>query len=626
MKNRENVILPPYDTALISEKIKDEEIKEIPGALNWNKNEVDPITFSVVMSRLDGIMSEMTATIISTARNPILYGAKDFSCTILDEHARVLSMHDCIPVHVGTMHFPLRFIIRMFPDDINEGDVFVNNASYAGNAHVGDWTMYCPIFFKGKFVVWAASKCHLVDNGAYVPSNVDPLAKDIYEEAIHFPGVKLCKNHEPIPEMVRFMGYNFRYSRQWYGDFLAQLGSLWVAESRVIDLCERFGYDVVRNCFAEALVHGDKIMTQEIKKLPKITVEEQMLGEAFENFCPEGLDLKMKLSIDPDEALITIDYSEMPDQLDWGYNLTYATCTSSARQGTLPMLSSDLPTNDGVLEHIKVIMRDGSMIGNPTWPVGTSAATIGICDETTNLVFKTWAKAIPERGLAGLGEYNAANGFGSGIDKRTGEGYTHTYYLAASGGGATEGYDGLPHMFGHCIMGNMGYEFIETFELATPLIVWDTYPVPDSGGAGKWMGGVGVAHKVQPRDHEKLLIYFGCGHTCAAFGLFGGEPGAVARHHIIDCETGEIVEHLPNAGHSPCGPNQMWEAMTGGGGGFGDPLERDPDAVRHDARDGFITLKAAKEKYGVVLNTEPELFEVDYKETEKLRENIRKNR
>ena len=201
---QQEIILPPYNIKMVAEEIRDEEIEDIPGALETGKVEVDPVIFSVVYARIEGIMSEMTETILATARNPILFGAKDFTCTLLDAAARVLSMFDCIPVHVGTMSPPLRFVIRAFKDDIHEGDVFLNNASYAGNAHVGDFTMFAPIFYKGKFVAWAASKCHLLDIGGHKPTSMDPSAKDIYEEGMHFPGVRLCRDHKMIPDLIRF--------------------------------------------------------------------------------------------------------------------------------------------------------------------------------------------------------------------------------------------------------------------------------------------------------------------------------------------------------------------------------------------------------------------------------------
>jgi N-methylhydantoinase A/oxoprolinase/acetone carboxylase beta subunit len=156
-------------------------------------------------------------------------------------------------------------------------------------------------------------------------------------------------------------------------------------------------------------------------------------------------------------------------------------------------------------------------------------------------------------------------------------------------------------------MGNMGYEFIEIIELSAPVTLWGTYAITDSGGPGKWRGGVAVAHEVQPRDHDMRIISAATGHTCAPYGLFGGMPGAVADHWIIDHDTGKVAKHLENASDTICKPNQGWRAYTGGDGGFGDPLERDPEAVRDDARDGFVSLKAAKDVYGVAINTEPEL-------------------
>ena len=170
----------------------------------------------------------------------------------------------------------------------------------------------------------------------------------------------------------------------------------------------------------------------------------------------------------------------------------------------------------------------------------------------------------------------------------------------------------------------MGYEFIETTELATPQIVWGTWAVTDSGGPGKWRGGIAGGHRVQPVDHDMRIITGGTGHTCAPFGLFGGLPGAAADHWIIDHATGKVVKHLKNATDTICKSNQRWDAVTGGGGGFGDPLERDPEAVRDDVRDDFVSLEAARDIYKVVLNTEPELYEVDYPATDKLRAEAKK--
>jgi N-methylhydantoinase B len=479
--------------------------------------------------------------------------------------------------------------------------------------------MFAPIFHEGKFVVWAVSKCHLIDIGCPRPTSGDVYAKEVYQEGIHFPGVRVCKNHEMIPDIIRFLGYSIRYSKQWYGDFLAQLGSLWVAENRIKELCDRFDYETVKGCFEETLRYGERKMKEEISTFPAVTVEQEMTSEKLEEFCPDGVQLKVKLSIDPDKGLITFDYRDMPDQLQCSYNLTYATSRCSALQGTLPILDPAIPLNDGALDRIHVLVREGAVAGIPRWPAGTMLATTGFADTVSNLISKTWARVLPDRAIAGMAESSVAYADTSGVDPRTNEPYTHEYWLAAGAGGATEGYDGLPHIFSPSSQGNMGYEFIEILELAVPNIVWELFAITDSGGPGRWRGGASMGERIQPRDHEVFLMFDGTGYTNRTFGLFGGLPGSRDDHWIEDHETRELVKHLSAAGNTTVSPHQDWVALSSGGGGFGDPLERDPDAVRDDVRDGFVSLEAARDIYGVVIDTEPELYEVDAAATEELR-------
>ena len=612
------MLLPPFDPALMIDPLTDEEIGLVPGATDNGVENIDPVIFSVVYARLEGILSEMTETILTTARNPILYGAKDFTCTVMSPRAEVLSMHDCLPIHVGTMDPALRFVIRAFGADVHEGDVFVNNAPFAGNAHVGDWTMFAPIFHAGVLVAWAANKCHLIDLGAHIPGSVDHHAKDVYEEAMHFPGVRLCRDHEPIADLVRFLGHNIRFPQHWHGDFLAQLGSLWTAETRVKGLCDRFGTDIVKGCFTEALRYGERRMVEVISRLPAADVEVSMIGEVIEGFFPDGIPLKLRLKILPEEGRIEFDYTDMPDQQAFGYNLSFATARCSALQGTLPVLDSDIPNNDGALKRITVKLREGALAGIPRWPIGTSVATVALCDEVTNLVLKAWAEVLPAQAMAGMGEYCAANYIGSGRSA-AGEDYAHVFYLAASGGGATINHDGLPHMFGACIMGNMGYESIELVELARPLIVWETTAISDSGGAGEHRGAVGIRQRIQPRAHTMNIHYGGSGHTCAAFGMDGANAGAVATHWIEDAQSGRTLEALKNAGNTDVLDTHIWVADTGGGGGCGDPLARDPQAVLDDVIDGFVSRDGALADYGVVLQQGKLDFEIDVAATAALR-------
>ena len=207
---------------------------------------LDPIIFAVIKARIDGIINEMSEVLLRTSRNPILYAAKDFTNGILSHDAKLLTMTNSIPVHIYGLRNSLKAVVESFGDDVHSGDCFVNNSPYHGNNHVGDWSMFAPVFYEGELICWAAGLCHLIDTGAYRPTNLDSTAKDIYEEGIHFPPMRLIKDYKEIPDLIRFIKANFRYPEQWHGDFLAQVGSLWIGEQEVLKLCKKYGGKVMK--------------------------------------------------------------------------------------------------------------------------------------------------------------------------------------------------------------------------------------------------------------------------------------------------------------------------------------------------------------------------------------------
>lgn len=282
------------------------------------KEKLDPIIFAVIKARIDGIINEMSEVLLRTSRNPILYAAKDFTNGILSHDAKLLTMTNSIPVHIYGIRNSLKAVVESFGDDVRPGDCFVNNSPYHGNNHVGDWSMFAPVFYEGELICWAASLCHLIDTGAYKPTNLDSTAKDIYEEGIHFPPMRVIKDYKEIQDIIRFIKANFRYPEQWHGDFLAQVGSLWIGEQEVLKLCNKYTGRVMKQFQDELLDYGDRRMTEEVNRLPKgiWSIEDQF--EKIEPLAPEGLPLKVKVSIDPNHSTITFDLTEMPDQLPWG--------------------------------------------------------------------------------------------------------------------------------------------------------------------------------------------------------------------------------------------------------------------------------------------------------------------
>lgn len=589
------------------------------------KEKLDPVVFAVIKARIDGIIRQMAETILRTSRNPILNICKDFTCSILTHDAKLLTMVNSLPTHLLVLDSSLRHIVECYKGDIHPGDCFLNNDPYSGNSHVGDFTMFAPVFYRGELICWPASLCHLIDIGAPIPSSLTPLAKDVYEEGMHFPTVRIARDYKETPEIIRIIRANFRYSEQWHGDFLAQIGSLWKGEQETIKLCEKYGGDVIKQFQDEYLDYGDRRMAEEIRKLPKGTWSIEALSEKVEPVCPEGLLLKMKMSIDPDEAIITFDLTEMPDQLPWGLNLSEACSRGACIYGALPSLDPTLPRNDSVFRHFKFLLREGAVAGIPKWPASTSIATAEIADEVAHMVLLLWEQVELGRGHAGSGFEGAAIASASGIDfRRSNVPYGSMSFLAASGGGASKECDGWVNNFCVSDSGNLAVSSVELTELAVPQIIWELGIVRDSGGAGQWRGAPGTYHRVQPRRHTMTLIAFGIGHTDAPPGVAGGKAGSLHDHWKEKHATREKVEQFHNVGEYQVKEDEDWVCLANGGGGYGNPLERDPEAVRDDARDNIISVQAARDAYGVVLNTETELYEVDYKATEKLRVQLRK--
>jgi N-methylhydantoinase B len=343
--------------------------------------------------------------------------------------------------------------------------------------------------------------------------------------------------------------------------------------------------------------------------------------------APEGLLLKLKMSIDPDAAIITLDLTEMPDQLPWGYNLSQATSRGACILGSMPSLDPTLPRNDGVFRHFNILLREGAVAGIPRWPIGTSLATVSLCDEVSNMVFRIWEQVKPGLGHGSGGMINASASGTAGTDFRHGHApYGHFYFLAEGGGPASRGCDGWPCWIDNATMGNTYVESVELNELKVPNLIWECRIQTDSGGAGKWRGGPATCHRIQPRHQTITAVPYAVGHTSAPLGVAGGKAGCLADHWIEKHTTRAKVRQLRNVGIFQISEDEDWVVLDNGGGGYGDPLERDPKAVREDARNYIVSIEAARDEYGVILDTKPELYKVDYEATRKLRAQLKKER
>lgn len=591
------------------------------------KQKLDPIIFATLANRLDSVVREAMQTCIQTSRSAVIQ-ARDLSASVCDRQGRLVSIAQGLPIHVLTSNMAVEPIPKLF-DDIAPGDCFLNNSPFHGAGHHADYTFCTPVFFHGRLVFWVLLRVHQADTGAPEPTVYLPLAKDIYEEGLHWPCVRVQRDYKNLTDVLRIGLSNIRVPEQWFGDFASAVGSTRTAEKRLVALVERYGVDTTEQFIEEWLEYGSRRMAEEIKTLPQGTWENETTLDPLP-FAPEGITIGIKLTIDHENEEMVVDLTGNPDQFEAGINLTEATSKASVMEGIFWCLDPTLPHNSGAFDRVKFKLREGSIAGVPRFPVGTSVATDFTADRMACCAIALMAKVDPDKGGGEGGYVSLTEPVFSGKDPRRNDApYVDQMIIPgalAGGGPGVKGYDGwLTWMIGAC-MGNMWTTSVELWEKKYPQVVdCGAQIVHDSEGAGEFIGGPGGRVVTRSRDNPTTVSAFGDGKVFPPAGVLGGESGAPNLAYILD-EEGRRIRDLPMVGLFEIPPGHSLEGLIAGGGGYGDPLDRDPERVRRDVRKGWVTAEKARGTYGVVLDLGPELFAVDHPATAKLRDEMRRDR
>ncbi len=582
---------------------------------------LDPVIFATLANRLDSIVRESMQSCVQSARSSVLQ-ARDLSASISDPDIRLVSIAQGLPIHVLTSNMAIAPIAELF-DDIAPGDCFLNNTPFLGCAHHADYCFCTPVFHGDKLMFWVMLRAHQADTGAPVPTVYLPFAKDVYEEGIHWPCVRVQRDYKDVADVVRIATANIRVPEQYYGDFAAAVGATRVAERRLTALIEKYGPDTVEQFVDEWIDYGSRRMVDEIKSLPQGTWENETTLDPLP-FAPEGVTIKIKLTVDHSEEALIVDLTDNPDQFDAGVNLTEATSKASVMEGIFWCLDPTLPHNQGAFDHVRFKLREGCMVGIPKFPIGTSVATTFTADRMASCAISLMAKVAPDKGGGEGGYIHWGLSVFSGKDFR----HNNAPYVdellisgaAAGGGPGMKGYDGWLTWTCGAASGSNWSTAAELWEKAHPhLIECGAQVILDSEGAGEDCGSPAMRIVVRARGNPTVAAGFGDGKVFPPKGVLGGDSGGPSLGFVLD-EQGERIQELPLIGLFEIKAGHALEAVTTGGGGYGDPLDRDPERVRDHVRKGWVSVEKARDTYGVVLDLEPELFAVDYEVTRKVRE------
>ena len=580
---------------------------------------VDPITFSVVLNRFDSIAKEMTLTLEFTAWTSILALAKDFSCAIYDRDARQVTMSEALPMHMSSLSIVLKEIARTFEGDIGEGDVIACNDPYRGNTHIGDLVTACPVFWEGELLFWAVTKGHQLDCGAFIASSVTPSSKNVWQEGITIPPVKLYEAGVQRRDLVDLYLSNVRYRELLYGDLLAQLGSIWKGQERLHELCGEHGAGVVMAYVDEIIDYADRRAAEAIRAMPDGVYEAEgwIDSDGFDR-----TDLPVRVSVTIADDRVKVDYAGSAPQAAGGVNGSFATMNGAGAVPVLMCLDPDIPHNEGCISHVEVSAEEGSICW-AKFPASTSCATIVPSDMMQDVVNKALAYAIPDLVAAGTprcANYPVLASTGS----HTGEPWGAFMFNNGGGSGAANAADGWPLIGTTSASGGLKSLSVEQIELIYPILVEHWQLEPESMGYGHAIGGPGNRFVMRPRADPLSVVEYGDGRSNPPHGVLGGTPGFGGGAYVENRTTGKR-RFVSATGEILVEMDEVWVGVSSGGGGYGDPLQRDPHTVAENVRDGLISRETAKTVFGVSLTTslEPQIHQ---DETEALRAQIHDQR
>lgn len=596
------------------------------------ERKTDPITLEVVRGGIVSLCQEMGISMERSSYSPVFSEGLDYSFALFDANGEMISQAAFDPCHLGAMPQAVRKTLeKVGRESMEPGDVYLNNDPYLGGSHCSDYTFMRPIFSGRRMVAIAAARAHMIDVGASVPGSFAGDTTEIHQEGLRLPAVKLISREQEVEDLWRLILTNVRVSRAFEGDMRATLGALKVAERRVLEYSDSYGVETWETILEKIKEISEVVIRRELSKLPEGSYSyEDYVDDSGNSSAP----MKLRVKVTVKEGGLVADFSGSSQQAKGPINCAYAVTLGNTYIGTLHCLPihGEYQLNAGTFRPIKAEIPAGT-ITNATYPAPVQGGNTETSNRVVDVMIGALSQAVPEENVK-ASCHGTCSGLTGGDIRGRPEDQWVMYLWGLGGMGARTGKDGNPAQMPFAT-NNKG-PVIEIQDTRYPLLT-ERFELssPDSCGAGRYRGGMGTIYGWRLLAPEAELSSLSERHRISPYGVFGGfPPSPLSCGHF--CDTRLTPEGNATFGHATdlfgkLSPSK-WSNITlhagdrvelnlTGGGGYGDPLERDPQKVGSDVRNRYVSVDGAKRLYGVVVKAD---FTVDADATAYLRAELRR--
>lgn len=569
----------------------------------------DPVRLELIKNGVGSVVDEMVLTVVRIAYSSIMKDTMDLSSAFCDRDGRMIAQGLSLPLHLGSFPDAMDGMLTEFRGKLATGDVVILNDPYLGGMHLPDIFMFKPVFIGEHLLGYGVVVAHHNDMGGRVPGSSAADSTEIFQEGLRIPPLKLYERGAPNETLFKMIGLNVRIPDVVLGDVQAQVAACRIAERGMSELAAKYGLAELEHYFEELLDYSEREARRTIRAIPdgSYTCTDYLDDDGITP--DEPVPVKVTLQVKGDE--LTVDLTGTSPQVKGAINSTLSFAKSAVYFAMRTITDSDVPNNSGFMRPIHVTAPLGCLV-NPR-PPGAVAARGVSGFRVIDAMFGALAQVLPER-VRAAGEGGTSSYSIGGYDAAGRYVLFREAVMGAWGAGfQREGIDGVANP-----AANISNAPIEQVENQAPIRIERYELVPDSGGPGKWRGGMAVERQLRFLGERATIQLRSDRRDHPPYGLAGGQPGAPSSNTVSDGERWEV---WPTKFTRPIKHGQALRHRTAGGGGYGDPLERDAEKVLADVRNGKVTLEAAARDYGVNILAGP--LRLDRAGTEQLRAELR---